>query len=161
MVNLQVSSWLIANVNVGSDKSFADDLTASGYCKWWEWALSYDPLRFFPCCRDLCLFAYIVYCGFCSWKKKILRKSYVLWSSCSVLVGLQFFFCDNTYWIPLWVQFRYGECEVKGVSGTYSMGIPSATFRKLSIFYWKKQAMTDEIRMIRDCLWYVTRERCK
>ena len=54
-----LSRWLSASVSVDSDKSFVDDLTASGYCKCWEWALSYDPLRFIPCCSDLCLVGYI------------------------------------------------------------------------------------------------------
>ena len=58
-----MSSWLVANSKVWSDKSFVDDLTASGYCKRWEWALSYDPLRFIPCCRDLCFLLAPVYCG--------------------------------------------------------------------------------------------------
>lgn len=101
-----MSSRPIANSKVGSDKSFVDDLTASGYCKRWEWALSYDPLRFIPCCRDLCFLVGSVYCGLLAATVNLC----VLWFSPG---NLDWQFCDWT---------------VSGCFGTSSLGPMSVGF---------------------------------
>ena len=45
-------------LNAAGDKSFVDDLAASGYCKCESSLCCYEALRFIPCFYDLFFFVF-------------------------------------------------------------------------------------------------------